>query len=319
MKIKSGYKKILFLASAITAVILCILPFLATSKEVIYMYTQSPEPSSNEKGVIRELKLLGFNVILNSQSMPEPNTYGLWFTNPDRIQKIEQSPAKYDFLYTEVYFPIEWRGIKKQPIILTPYQDLYEHYVRSNIKTAKLQLGINTADFNDNQSSKQYNIVYYGDNNKPSPVAEYLKQQPQAKFLGAFWNANDNQVINISIGNPKARNKTLQKIKMVITFDEPNSPATKKIPQEVMEATASGALVFASPNVAIEKIYHDNVIIYESLEDLTQKIKNYQNNISLAKEKALAAEKITLQNISAVSFALKIKEIINWLKANDSN
>ena len=152
MKIKTGYKIILFLVSTITAVVLCTLPFLAVKQEVVYIYTDSFTPTSKETDFIKELQRLGVRVILNSKTNPSQDSYGLWFKTPDYAKELATSPAKENFLYTEAYYPFDWKGLDKLPVMLTPYQDLYEHYMRTNIKSAVLNLSV-TSKAQDNESS----------------------------------------------------------------------------------------------------------------------------------------------------------------------
>ena len=182
MKLPAAQKTVLGLLAAIAAAALCALPFLAVKKDIVYVYAKSPVPDSREEGFVRELKRLGYEVKLNSSSLPAAGTVGLWFRPPEFASQLETSPAAWNFIYNEDYYPFDWRGLKKLPIVLTPYRELYEHYARSNIRTAMFTLGVNTVDFYAPEAVfqpgyKVYPLVYYGDNNKSSPLAESLKKQ----------------------------------------------------------------------------------------------------------------------------------------------
>ena len=182
MKLPAAQKTVLGLLAAIAAAALCALPFLAVKKDIVYVYAKSPVPDSRETGFIRELKRLGYEVKLNSSSLPAAGTVGLWFRPPELASQLETSPAAWNFIYNEDYYPFDWRGLKKFPVVLTPYRELYEHYARSNIRTAMFTVGVNTTDFYAPETVfqpgyKVYPLVYYGDNNKSSPLAESLKKQ----------------------------------------------------------------------------------------------------------------------------------------------
>lgn len=192
MKLPAAQKTVLGLLAAIAAAALCALPFLAVKKDIVYVYAKSPVPDSRETGFIRELKRLGYEVKLNSSSLPAAGTVGLWFRPPEFASQLETSPAAWNFIYNEDYYPFDWRGLKKFPVVLTPYRELYEHYARSNIRTAMFTVGVNTTDFYAPETVfqpgyKVYPLVYYGDNNKSSPVGrepEKTKRKQQAVAIG---------------------------------------------------------------------------------------------------------------------------------------
>lgn len=315
MKIKTGHKFVLFLVSAITAVVLCTLPFLAVKKDTLYVYTNSPTPLSEETGFIRELRRLGINVVVNSNHKPEENAYGLWFKNPESLGEIETSPAKINFLYTEAYYPIEWADRDKHPVVLTPYRELYEHYVRSNIKTARLLLGVNTTDFYAGEDKKTYPLVYVGDDNKVSPIAEFLQQNTDAKFLGAFWEKDKGLPINEK--EASERREVLSKSRIAVVYNAPESAEAKKIPYEVLEAVAAGALVLSSPNSEIARVFGNNVVIYENEADLLNKYQYYTTHHKEAEAKVIAAQNIIAEKLSSKAAAIRFKKILNWLKENN--
>lgn len=317
MKIKTGHKFALFLVSAITAAVLCTLPFLAVKKDTLYVYTKSPIPLSEETGFIRELQLLGINVVVNSNHKPEANAYGLWFKNPEALGEIETSPAKINFLYTEAYYPIEWADRDKHPVVLTPYRELYEHYVRSNIKTARLQLGVNTTDFYAGGNKKKYPLVYVGDDNKISPVAEFLQQNTDAKFLGAFWGKDKGLPINEK--EASERREALSESRIAVVYNAPESAEAKKIPYEVLEAVAAGALVLSSPNPEMSKVFGDSIVIYENEADLLNKYQYYLAHGKEAEAKIIAAQNIIAEKLSSKVAAARFKKILNWLKENSNH
>ena len=315
MKIRTGHKFVLYLVSAITAAVLCTLPFLAVKKDTLYVYTNSPELLSSEQGFIRELKLLGINVIVNGNNKPEADSYGLWFKNPEYVAELDTSPAKINFLYTEAYYPIEWKDKDKHPVVLTPYRELYEHYVRSNIKTAQLALGVNTTDFYAEGKQKKYPLVYVGDNNKVSPIAEFLQQRQDVKFIGAFWPKEKTLPINEK--QASERRKALSQTKIVVVYNAEETPASKKIPNEVLEAVAAGALVLSSPNAAISETFGENVVIYEDETDLSNKYQYYLAHNKEAQNKIIAAQNILTEKLSSKAAAVRFKKILDWLKENN--
>jgi len=314
MKLNKKHKICLFLALTLTAVVLCTLPFLAVKKDIIYVYTQSKQPLSKEKGFIRELQIQGYKVIVNSIDLPTEEDYAFWFKNPEDINTISQSSAKINFLYTEAYYPINWEGVKNMPVILTPYKALYEHYTRSNIKTALLTMGVNLSEFYMSGETKKYPLTYYGDNNKIIPLSDILNKE-KIKLIGNFWQ-DRNLVLAQNNDKSEERRKALSQSKIVVVYNQPNAPEAQKIPDEIMEATASGALVFTSVNPAVYELYKDNVIYYKNRQDFLEKKDYFLKRYDQVLSKILAAEKITAQNVSSKATAQRFKEILTWMKEN---
>ena len=314
MKLKAGYKYSLSLVLALTAVMLCILPFLAVKKDILYVYTEQSEPSISEQGFIRELRRLGLSVIVNEKA-PDSKGYALWFKNPDYAAKIADSQAKENFLYTEIYAPFDWQSVKKAPVVLTPYREIFEHYMRSNVKSAMMTLGVNTSVFYQKSKQKRYVLVYSGDNNKNAPITEYLRKHTTALFLGTFW-PRDYPQLSLKNSLPKGRAKALSETQKVVVYNAKDTPESKKIPHEIMEATACGALVFSTYNKVVKETYQDNVIIYENEEDLKAKLAMPYN--ATLHNKALKAQKITVEKLSSAASAKRFKELLDWIKNNQT-
>lgn len=320
MKLPIAQKFSLCLLAAATAATLCVLPFLAADKETIYLYTKDSRADSREQGFANELKRLGYEVKLNTSDMPLPNSIGVWFKRPEYAKEINRSQAKYNFIYNEDYYPLNGQEIQTQLIVLTPYQDLYEHYVRSNIKSAKFILGVNLSDFYINpqnfaQGYKKYPLVYYGDNNKSSPLAEKLRKESNVKFMGRFWENDDKVLMNENVEDSE-RGRLLSKTNIVSVYNEPNSADSKIISREIMEATASGCLVISSPNKMAKEIYGESIIVYENLDDFPKLVDYYLNQPEIMREKVIKAQKITAEQLSSASSAQRLNEIIKWLNQN---
>lgn len=146
MTTKAGYKTKLFLALAITAVVCVTLPFLAyNQKTVIAVYPSKPEMNTNEKSLVTALKGEGYDVKIAPKKQHAVDV-AIWFRTPETVSEVTASTAKYNFMYSDAHYPFDWYKIPNPPIVLTPYNDLYEHYVRSNLKAALMpQLTTNTA------------------------------------------------------------------------------------------------------------------------------------------------------------------------------
>ena len=354
MKLPAAQKTVLGLLAAIAAAALCALPFLAVKKDVVYVYAKSPVPDSRETGFIRELKRLGYEVKLNSSSLPAAGTVGLWFRPPEFASQLETSPAAWNFIYNEDYYPFNWRGLKKLPVVLTPYRELYEHYARSNIKTAMFTLGVNTVDFYAPETVfqpgyKVYPLVYYGDNNKSSPLAESLKKQSENNkplseslnaqsrndnpsslaeklkkyggtvqgsvwFMGRFWENGLPQLV--PQGTPAEKGRELSRAFITAVYAAPETPAAKMVPAETAEAAAAGALVIMPSNSAVKEIYGDNVIMYEKESDFPGLVDYYLQNPEISRAKIVAAQKITVDRLSSAASARRFKEILDWLRQN---
>lgn len=350
MKLPAAQKTVLGLLAAIAAAALCALPFLAVKKDIVYVYAKSPVLDSRETGFIRELKRLGYEVKLNSSSLPAAGTVGLWFRPPEFASQLETSPAAWNFIYNEDYYPFDWRGLKKLPVVLTPYRELYEHYARSNIRTAMFTLGVNTVDFYAPEAVfqpgyKVYPLVYYGDNNKSSPLAESLKKQsgnnkpsPLAEslnaqsrndtpsslaeklkkygvwFMGRFWENGLPQLV--PQGTPAEKGRELSRAFITAVYAAPETPAAKMVPAETAEAAAAGALVIMPSNSAVKEIYGDNVIMYEKESDFPGLVGYYLQNPEISRAKIVAAQKITVDRLSSAASARRFKEILDWLRQN---
>ena len=152
---KSTQQKKIFLALiAMAAVVLSTLPLLHTPKDKLYVYTADKTLTSEERTFVRELVKMGFDVEQNSKKSASKDGYALWFAAPEYATKLPTiSEAKYNFIYSDAYYPINWRNLKKSPIMLTPHQDLYEHYMRSNIKSAVLNI-------KENNAAERFNDIY---------------------------------------------------------------------------------------------------------------------------------------------------------------
>lgn len=135
MQMKSGYKKFLFPVLLTAAAVLCTLPFLAG--DCIYIYTARSMPNVSEQKFIAALEGQGKNIKINAS---RPQQTAIWFRPPEQTGEVAQSPAKYNFIYSDAHYTFDWYGMKKTPIILTPHRDLFEHYTRSNLKTALFDL-----------------------------------------------------------------------------------------------------------------------------------------------------------------------------------
>lgn len=142
----AGYKTKLFLAIAITAAVCFTLPFLAYNKKtLIVVYPSTAKINAPEKAFIAALKGEGYAVKIASEKQKAADV-AIWFRPPDAVGEITTSAATYNFMYSNAHYPFDWYKMPNPPIVLTPYNDLYEHYVRSNLKAALMpELTTNTA------------------------------------------------------------------------------------------------------------------------------------------------------------------------------
>lgn len=312
MKLKVLHNTLLILAVLLTAAALSALPFRLLKQDIVYVYTKG-QLSSEETGFIAALKRVGYTLKINPQELPKAKTTALWLDTPNAVEEIKKSKARFNFIYTTAYYPLTFADIKESPVILTPYRELYEHYVRSNQKTALFSLGINPADFYKTSGKKIYPVLYYGDNNKIFPYAEHLKQKKDIRFMGDFWPAD------FAATQPQSayeRAGILSQSDVVIVYNDASSPLSKKMPQELAEAAACGALVFSTPNQVVTEVYGDNVITYENLSDLEEKLGYYLSRTKQTQHINRALQKITLEKYSSSISAKRFKELLSWLKQN---
>ncbi len=151
----AGHKKNLYLVSALTAAALCALPFLLPQKQTVYIYAEHHVINAKERGFVNELKRLGYKVKLNEKAFPDKSAVGFWFQKPEFAYELVRSPAEYNFLYSREHYPFDWQGMEKIPVVLTPYMDLYEHYMRSNVKSALFEFEQDDAV----KSAKRFDIL----------------------------------------------------------------------------------------------------------------------------------------------------------------
>lgn len=164
MIIKAGYKIKLFLGLAITAVVLFTLPFLACKKTIIAVYPANAPINIKEKALISALEKEGYTVQLAPKKQRAIDV-SIWFRSPQELSDVVSSTAKYSFFYSEEHYPFDWYKIATLPIVLTPHNDLYEHYVRSNVKAAFLpQITTNTAP---NAAKRIKEIINWLNENAP--------------------------------------------------------------------------------------------------------------------------------------------------------
>lgn len=311
MKLNAGYKYSLFLAVCITVVALCALPFFAVKKDIVYFYAKGRMLTSSERGFVKELKRQGFCVKVNATDFPPEKAIGFWVNTPELSQEISKSRARQNFLYTEDYYPLKKPPFASSFVVLTPYRELYEHYVRSNIKSAMFFLGVNTAEFFPSAEKKIYPLIYSGDNNQESFAANMLKQIPQTLFLGNFW---EKGVPAIIPETDTEKGEILSQTRIVVVYNTPETAGAKKLPSEVAEAAAAGALVLSSPNPVLTDIYGDNVVIYTDEFDLKNKISHYLNATDITRRLADAAHKTTTEKASSAKAVFRFKQISAWLE-----
>ena len=131
-------KIILSLFISITAVVFFTLTFCMDEKE-ISIYAKSPL-SVDQKVFVKELENLGYKTKVYPLRYEESSNITIWLGGPETIKQIQYSKAKYNFLYVEEYDLVSLGGGNIYPIILTPHKSIYEHYMRSNMKTAWLDI-----------------------------------------------------------------------------------------------------------------------------------------------------------------------------------
>ena len=130
--------KTILLLLAITVAVLCTLPFLVKDRDILYIYAKTL--NADENAFLSALETNGFKLKKNPENMPK-NAYALWFYPPEQAFALQNTALKQtDFIYSEAYYPFDWHGLKKLPVMLTPHQKLYEHYMRTNIKSAVLDI-----------------------------------------------------------------------------------------------------------------------------------------------------------------------------------
>ncbi len=316
MKLSTAHKTGWGLVAIMAAVVLCTLPFWATTKAVISIYIDSPVLGSREEGFIRELRKKGYRVQINPGKKAHPALAAIWFKPPEAVSGLNTGKAVYNFIYNEAYYPFDWRGLHNIPIVLTPYRDLYEHYTRSNIKSAWFTLGVNTAEFAfPDEIAKKYSLVWYGDNNKNTPLADAMRSRPDIRFLGKFWPQDDKTIA--AVGD-KEKGHVLAQTAVAVVYSPAGTSDTKKIPSGVAEAAASGALVITSENAAVREIYGDNVIMVQNEEDIPLLVDYYLAHPEIIATKTIAARSITAKKLSSAATATRFAEILNWLQNNEN-
>ncbi|MBQ8751419.1 MAG: hypothetical protein IJZ30_07280 [Alphaproteobacteria bacterium] len=312
MTVKTSHKVSLFVLLVVTAVVLCTLPFILSSFDDIYVFTKNKYPSSEERGFIQELKKTGYKVYVNNEKI-DKSKIAIWFKSANDIRGImDKTIFEHNFVYAEEYYPYDWENLKKHPIVLTPHQKLYEHYMRLNIKSATFTLGANLSEFYPLAMSKKYNIVYYEQRQANTLLSEYLKTFDNVYFLGRFWKSGvkgDASSEDIA----KNDNKILSQAKIVIID---NYETNNIIPREIINATASRSLVLTPKNNAVYEIYGDSLVYYNNFNDIMPLVSYYTKMTDIATQKANKAWQITSNNLSSSNSVKRFNELYEWIKNN---
>ena len=310
MNTKATHRLYIIVLLFITAVVFCTLPFLLVKKDTIYVYTKNLIPDSRERGLVLELKELGYEVKVN-QKPSKPKETALWFRLPHNIKEImSNTKFTYNFIYNEEYYPFEYENLEKMPILLTPYQDLYEHYMRQNIKSATFVLGANQREYNIINTKNKTDIVYYENRNKDKNLASHLTLLGNVKFLGRFWNNNISPTASLAL-IAENENKILSKAKYTIID---NYKDNNLIPEELLNASLTSTLILTPANSRVYNIYKDSIVYFNNPKDIEHLILYYEQNNSTAQEKSLRAQNITANQLSSSSSAKRFQELLNWLK-----
>ena len=312
MKIKLTHNIISIVLLMITAVVLCALPLKYFKQEKIYIYTKAKIPSSQENGFVQGLRKRGYKVIVNSENKISENDVSVWFSNIETIESKSKLPLKYCFLYVQDYFPLNLDLTKENPIILTPYQDIFEHYTRTNIRSATFYLGENEKVFSFSSKQDKKQITYYELRDKYTNLAQFAHNN-EVNLLGSFW-VNDNISMNATEEDIyEIYSKKLQE--SVITLVD-NNHVNNLIPQEIIHATLSGSLVITPYNKAVYNMYQNNVVYYDTLENAKKLITEYKLNPKLRQSAIINAYKTTTNKLTSTQSVERFIELLNWLKNN---
>lgn len=136
----TGHKGFLFLVLTLTVAVLCTLPFLFIKKQKLYVYTNINQTNTEEQNFIKELKHLGLDIVVDGKQKPTKNDDVLWLSVKNAYEQTIKSEGRFIFIYSEEAYPLDWQQLKTPVIMLTPHQKIYEHYMRSNVPSAKLRL-----------------------------------------------------------------------------------------------------------------------------------------------------------------------------------
>lgn len=131
-------KKYISLLISIAAVVFFTLPFWLSKKEIsVYSFNKL---SDKEQIFVKELEKIGYKLQYLSLDNKESSNIAIWFGSPEIVKNAQLSNAKHNFVYVTDYYPVSFEKNIGYPIVLTPHKALYEHYTRSNIKTALLDI-----------------------------------------------------------------------------------------------------------------------------------------------------------------------------------
>lgn len=311
MRMNTTQKVYLSVLLVVTAVVLCTLPFLLIDKETIYIYTQNQIPNSKERGFIDELKKNGYRVIFNKQ-ISKKQKVAIWFKSPNTIREImTTTPFEYNFVYNEDYYPFNWQGLIKQPIILTPYQELYEHYMRSNIKSAVFYLGVNLKEYYPIKTNKQ-NIAYYEQRTASSDTGAYLSTLDNINYIGRFWINNLDYNASSEIISKNENDMLSRAYAVVIDGDNHN----KLIPDEIIQAAASGALIITPKTDIVYKTFQDSLVYYSNKEDIKDLASYYKKHETLSADKTNKARQIVVNKLSSSASVKRFLSLLEWITTN---
>ena len=313
MKIKLTHNVISIVLLLITAVVLCALPLKYFKQEKVYIYTKTKKPSSQESGFIQALRKRGYKVIVNSEDKISEDDVSIWFSNIEAIErKKDRVSMKYCFLYVQDYFPVNLDLTKENPIILTPYQEIFEHYTRTNIRSATFYLGENEKVFSFSGKQDKKHVTYYELRNKDTNLAQFANNNG-INLLGGFWVNND---VSMNVTEEYLYDIYGKKLQESVVTLVDNTQSNNLIPQEIIHATLSGSLVVTPYNKAVYNMYKNNVVYFDTLENAKKLIAEYRINTKTRQDAVINAYKITSNKLTSTKSVERFIDLLNWLKNN---
>jgi hypothetical protein len=186
--------------------------------------------------------------------------------------------------------------------------------MRSNVPAAKLQLGVDISLFYAKRKNRKYSVIYYGDYDKKESLVDMLKKEKNVCFARR-WGEKRTDLCTLSMDDEQERSKVFSESKMIIIDNKDEPSFTQKIPTEITEAAAAGALVFTKPHKLVQETYGSSVVIYNNEQELLAKIKYYQQEHKNS-EQNIVAQKIAAEKLSSKASAKRFYEIWKWLKEN---
>jgi len=224
------------------------------------------------------------------------NTQDEFIYNTDAF--LNNELAAFDFIATpakEVFYQLKNNGYQTAFIPQFTNPDKFYFEPDDKLKTDLLFVGSTWYDRISALYAVElgYNVAIYGLNWHGKVPDRYLK--------GEFIDNND-------------LHRYYSSAKIVLSDHAEDLSAMGLVPNRLYDATACGAFVISEYSPYIEEIFGDTIPMFKTKEEFKSLVDYYLAHPKEREEKALAAQKITLDNYTNTAIAHKLKDLFSTIR-----